>query len=140
MDNKEARSILKKWKNIGKKGMTEERLGYIEGWFHKEDVEAFNMGIEALMHTPCYLDSPCEYQNPDIKIPKHQCIVWHPYAKVKPNEDKIYLVTYHYVDCNGKPTDATTYAEFKKGHFHNVPRVTAWTELLEPYRKEGAKE
>lgn len=30
---------------------------------------AIDMAIESLKHTPCYLDSPCEYQNPDIKMP-----------------------------------------------------------------------
>lgn len=133
MTKEEAVHILRDSKpsTIMKEGKVFERVANV--------CIAIDMAIESLKRTPCYLDSPCEYQNPDIKIQKHQCFVWHPYAKVKPSENKIYLVTYHYVDCNGKPTDATTYAEFKKGHFHNVPRVTAWAELPEPYRKENAE-
>lgn len=64
---------------------------------------------------------------------QNNCVKWHPYTQEKPSEDKMYLVTYHYVNVDGKPTDTTTYAEFKKGHFHNVPRVTAWAELPKPY-------
>ena len=70
MTKEKAISILRRWKNIGKNGMTSERLWYIEGWFHEYDAEAFEMAIESLEHTTCYLDSPCEYQNLDIKIPR----------------------------------------------------------------------
>ena len=39
---------MTRWLNNGQDGMTEERLGYIEGWFHKEDKEAFELAIEVL--------------------------------------------------------------------------------------------
>lgn len=48
MTKKKAISILRKWRNIGTKDMTSERLGYIEGWFGKDDSEAFAMAIKAL--------------------------------------------------------------------------------------------
>lgn len=37
----------------GTDGLTKDRLGYIEGWFHKEDVEAFEMAIKSLELKPC---------------------------------------------------------------------------------------
>ena len=46
MDREKAKQILESWL-LRSKG-TEEQLGYIEGWFSKEDEEAFNMAIEAL--------------------------------------------------------------------------------------------
>lgn len=48
MTREEAISILRKWKNIGEKDMTSERLGYIEGWIHKDDLEAVAMATKAL--------------------------------------------------------------------------------------------
>ena len=50
MNKEKARQILAAWL-VSSKG-TEERLGYIEGWFNKEDEEAFLMGIEALNEQP----------------------------------------------------------------------------------------
>ena len=60
MTKEEAISIMKKWRNIGSYGMTLERLGYIEGWFHDYDAEAFEMAIKALKlekatKSPCAL-------------------------------------------------------------------------------------
>lgn len=34
---------------------------------------AIDIAIESLKQITCYLDSPCEYQNPDIKIPR--CVI-----------------------------------------------------------------
>lgn len=48
MTREEAVKIIKKWLMEGTYGLTENILGYIEGWFHKEDAEAFEMAIEAL--------------------------------------------------------------------------------------------
>lgn len=50
MNKEEARQILACWL-VASKG-TEERLGYIEGWFDKKDEEAFHMAIEALNERP----------------------------------------------------------------------------------------
>lgn len=48
MTNEKVVEILTKWLNNGIEGMTEERLGYIEGWFHAEDREAFETAIKFL--------------------------------------------------------------------------------------------
>lgn len=52
MTREEAIKIIKKWLMEGTYGLTENRLGYIEGWFHKEDAEAFEMAIKALEQKP----------------------------------------------------------------------------------------
>ena len=46
MTREEARKILTMWM-VSSKGADGQR-GYIEGWFDKDDVEAFRMAIEAL--------------------------------------------------------------------------------------------
>lgn len=48
MTYEKATEIMTNWLNNGHEGMTGERLGYIEGWFHEEDKEAFELAIEAL--------------------------------------------------------------------------------------------
>ena len=101
----------------------------------------------------CYLGSPCEYQNPDIKIPKcvtltdeaysdlclraSRSIEWHEYPKEKPTKEGTYLVTVKYEDeeeaCVLTSIFVGTYNCFGGGRF-----VTAWAERPEPYRKENA--
>ena len=96
--------------------------------------EALEMAIEALKHTPCYLDSPCEYQNKDIKIPHTDCIVWHPYPQEKPTREDSYLVTLG--DSDTGNLYVTT-----SGYFYDrftFECVTAWAELPKPY-EEGAE-
>lgn len=44
MDKEKAKQILEPWL-LRSKG-TEERIGYVEGWFFKEDEEAFNFRKE----------------------------------------------------------------------------------------------
>lgn len=106
---------------------------------------AFDMAIESLKHTPCYLDSPCEYQNKDIKIPHTDCIVWHPYPQEKPSGEefsmKCYLVTWS--GWRETPMiDIGWHDEFgwHKNHIeaNRIDGVTAWAELPEPY-EEGAE-
>lgn len=131
MTKKEAISILRKWRNIGEKDMTSERLGYIEGWFHEYDAEAFEMAIESLEHTPCYLDSPCEYQNPDIKIPPQTD--WIPVTERLPDkENKKYVVTLDDGEVENRWWLGCFWVE-------SVGRVVAWMPLPEPY-KEGAED
>lgn len=48
MSNEKAIKRLKSWLGNGSAGMTSDRLGYIEGWFSKDDVEAFKLAIKAL--------------------------------------------------------------------------------------------
>lgn len=48
MTREEASNRLKQWIRNGCDGMTDEQLGYIEGWFHKSDKEALDMAIKAL--------------------------------------------------------------------------------------------
>lgn len=48
MTYEKATEIMTNWLNNGHEGMTGERLGYIEGWFHEYDKEAFELAIEAL--------------------------------------------------------------------------------------------
>lgn len=95
--------------------------------------KALDMGIEALKHTPCYLDSPCEYQNPDIKMPHTDCIVWHPYPEEKPkNESKKYIVTTSCGEVENRWWLNTFWAI-------TVSKVIAWAELPKPY-EGGAEE
>lgn len=53
MTTKEARKILKRWLKLGGdgfRGLTDEdeRLGYIDSWFNKDDKEAFELAINVL--------------------------------------------------------------------------------------------
>jgi hypothetical protein len=41
--------IIKSWLYKGTDGLTNTRLGYMEGWFHKTDKEAFETAI-TIMH------------------------------------------------------------------------------------------
>jgi len=50
--DQEASNRLKQWLNNGCDGMTDDRLGYIEGWFHKSDKEAFERAISSLEQEP----------------------------------------------------------------------------------------
>ena len=53
MTTKEARKILKRWLKLGVDGLRgltdeDERLGYIDSWFNKDDKEAFELAINVL--------------------------------------------------------------------------------------------
>lgn len=53
MTTKEARKILKRWLSLGSDGLRgltdeDERLGYIDSWFNRDDKEAFELAINAL--------------------------------------------------------------------------------------------
>jgi hypothetical protein len=53
MTTKEARKILKRWLKLGTDGLRgltdeDERLGYIDSWFNRDDKEAFELAINAL--------------------------------------------------------------------------------------------
>ena len=45
-------NIIKNWLYRGTNGLTNTKLGYMEGWFHKTDKEAFETAIEIM----------CKYQ------------------------------------------------------------------------------
>jgi hypothetical protein len=40
--------IIKNWLHKGTDGLTNTRLGYMEGWFHKTDKEAFETAINIM--------------------------------------------------------------------------------------------
>lgn len=67
--------------------------------------------------------------------PKAHGTVWHPYQKEKPPKNKRYIVTVVY--CDGE-TDVGSL--LWQGTGIGWSYVTAWAELPEPYRKEGAEE
>ena len=48
MSYQEAAEIMKRWLDNGSEGFTGEQLGYIEGWFHQSDIDAFKLAIKAL--------------------------------------------------------------------------------------------
>lgn len=48
MTREKAIEVLKKWYKLGNEGLTDERLGYVESWFSKEDKEAFILTINVL--------------------------------------------------------------------------------------------
>lgn len=58
MTTEEAVEIIKEWLMEGTDGLTKDSLGYIEGWFHKEDAEAFDMAIKALEQEP-FINKTC---------------------------------------------------------------------------------
>ena len=58
MTNEEAIQNLRGWLFKGIDGMTNERLGFIEGWFSKKDEEVFRMAIKALEQEP-FINKPC---------------------------------------------------------------------------------
>ena len=135
MTHEEAIHILRDSKpsTIMKEGEVFERVANV--------CIAIEMAIESLKHIPCYLDSPCEYQNPDIKIPHTDCIVWHPYPKEKPSDgfDNHYLVTRgygenYYVDIGWLDEFGWHESNIEANHIYGV---TAWAELPKPY-EEGA--
>ena len=41
-------NIIKNWLYKGTNGLTNTELGYMEGWFHKTDKEAFEIAIETM--------------------------------------------------------------------------------------------
>lgn len=65
MTREEASNRLKQWIRNGCDGMTDERLGYIEGWFHKSDKEAFEQAIKALEQEPMRDATPEERESVD---------------------------------------------------------------------------
>ena len=40
--------IIKNWLYKGTNGLTNTKLGYVEGWFHKTDKEAFETAIDIM--------------------------------------------------------------------------------------------
>lgn len=40
--------IIKTWLYKGTNGLTNTKLGYMEGWFHKTDKEAFEVAIDIM--------------------------------------------------------------------------------------------
>lgn len=40
--------IIKNWLYKGTNGLTNTKLGYMEGWFHKTDKEAFETAIDIM--------------------------------------------------------------------------------------------
>ena len=117
----------------------------------------------------CYLGSPCEYQNEDIKmlnphppvqyiaeikisenemeeivrkaeqILKDSIVEWHPYPKEKPSESGYYLVT-----TDGIRNDVIDIAWFDAEmsgllQWNKASDILAWAYLPKPY-EEGAEE
>ena len=64
MTRKEAIKILKKWKLRASKP-TNKSLGWVEGWVHREDVEAFDMALSSLETDESY---QLGYKNKCIKM------------------------------------------------------------------------
>lgn len=48
MTIEQAKEVLEKWKDRGSDGLTDERLGYIDEWYHKKDDVAFEIAIKSL--------------------------------------------------------------------------------------------
>lgn len=105
---------------------TEERLGYIEGWFPKEDEEAFRMAIEALQGdwTPVSEGSPSE---------PFGCIVtvWDsPYIG---GGDDFENILPYFVGWDGE--------QWNDGNGEQCPfEVIAWMPVPMPYRESEDKE
>lgn len=117
MTRKEAQKILKIWMASGKSA--DGQRGYIEGWFDKDDVEAFRMAIEALAERPIG-----EWISVSERLPK-EC-------------DGHVLVSKE----DGQVTTGL-HSEFSNvwyiGDMCGVGgcKVIAWMPLPEPYREDG---
>ena len=57
MTREDVISILKKWLVNGCDGLTDDTLGYIEGWFQREDKEAFEFAINAIETGDIYMNA-----------------------------------------------------------------------------------
>lgn len=66
MNREKAKQILESWL-LRSKGR-EDRLGYIEGWFYKEDIEAFNMAIEALSEPTLVRCKDCKFRDESQRV------------------------------------------------------------------------
>ena len=96
----------------------------------------------------CYLGSPCEYQNENIKMPVSALADsngWIPCKKELPQITNSYLVTIKCED-DGKPIYETSHEIFwLKDNKWDCERdadceweVTAWQNKLEPYKEGGS--
>lgn len=81
---------------------------------------------------PCYLDSPCEYQNEDVKIPCEERR-WIPVSERLPENNPLCLYTVWGDSPNDKLVIISDLVEECKEHF------IAWMPLPKPY-EEGAEE
>lgn len=99
-------------------------------------IKIVNQLAEESNLTPCYLGSPCEYQNEDAKMPKEYWNNgWIPCSERLPEEDK-------YVLCQGNISifialvDSFDGEWRDDGHYRRI-NVKAWQPLPAPYQPKG---
>lgn len=81
----------------------------------------------------CYLDSPCPYQNEEIKV-EQTAQQWIPCSERLPDGEQHLLVSVH-DNSEFTTIDIWTGTTFWTFDHH----VIAWMPLPEPYRKEAAE-
>jgi hypothetical protein len=111
MTRKEAQQIINSW--LASSKAPKGQLGYIEGWFDDDDVEAFRMAIETLQDKP-----------------KDE---WIPCSERLPSEER------HYLCCN---TGYLPFiAHYHDGQWHcfdeTTSHVDAWMPLPKSYREDS---
>ena len=74
-----AKERLRQWLKNGSNGLTDTRLGYIEGWFHKTDKEAFEIAIDTMrkyqkiQEIVRWNNAPSPYYKPDGQLFREIC-------------------------------------------------------------------
>lgn len=71
MNKEKAKQILESWvsrSKMGNRGYQKGHLGYVEGWFYKEDEEAFNMAIEALSEPVLVRCKDCKFRDESQRV------------------------------------------------------------------------
>ena len=95
--------------------------------------------------TPCYLGSPCEYQNENAILPNELLADdngWIPCSERLPNiGERVFLWVYGRVHI-GKRIDAKLFEEYdifilESGTNESTKRIEAWQPLPAPYMPKG---
>ena len=135
MTNEKASVIMNEWLRKGTDGMTKERLGFIESWFHESDAEAFNMAIQAL--------DQIQWVSINDRLPSkdgdYLCSVLlinnQISMRIVSYADDLFKISnydfYNKIGVNGWYEYDSEYGYFI------VPNVVAWMSLPTPYREDG---
>lgn len=151
MKVEEAIQRLKQWLKVGSDaitedsdGMTEEKLGYLEGWFHKSDEEAFEMGIAALEKGPEYLeriDHQMQYISKLEGFIKMNIPEWILIKDRLPDERQKVLLQYHPFNNDNAIQYAVTY-RYNNVNWYKLNNIVPieWMIFPEPYIEVGSRQ
>lgn len=101
-------------------------------------IKIVNQLAEESNLTPCYLGSPCEYQNEDAKMPmEHWDNGWIPCSERLPEEDKYVLCQCEngmFIGC----IDSFD-GEWRDDGYYRRKHMEAWQPLPAPYKQKEEK-